>query len=253
MSIRKGLPVLFTLLVVAAPARADFPVTWGTSWDGVSLQDVLDTEYGPGVINSLTDYEGYLAGDADPAYWEDLGVDGFIIREIAGFSNKNTMGWYQETLAGTPVIDGVDDGVVFDGPMSQGQVAMLTFPGGVTQFGFYLNPNGSLDGGGNAPEPELFFTNRFYNDLGPNGGGSPHAPFDGDPQCLIYNITHLRSGVPTFVLAWEDLDYGSQIAPSYHWDKTDNDYQDLVVEISAISTVKTTASSFGQVKALFNK
>jgi len=179
------------------------------------------------------------------------GVDGFIIREIAGFRNRNTMGWYEETLAGAPVIDGVDDGVVFDGPMSQGQSTTLTFPGGITQFGFYLNPNGPQDGGGNAPEPEMFFTNRFYNDLGPDGSGANFAPFDGDPQCLVYNITHLRNGVPTFLLAWEDLDYGSEIAPSYHWSKTDNDFQDLVVEISAISTVRTTSNSFGQVKSLF--
>lgn len=240
--------------ILLFPALASgFVVTWGSSWDNIPLQTVLDNEYGPGAINAATDYEGYNPGDGDPAYWADLGLDGLIIREIAGFKNNNTMGWYAEDLSGAPVIDGVDDGVVFAGPLSQGATVSIVFPGGMTQFGFYLNPNGTQDGGGNAPEPELFFTNRFYNDLGASGSGSPHAPFDGDPQCLVYNITDLKGGVPTFVLAWEDLDYGSPITPGYTWDSTDNDFQDLVVEISAMSPVPEQDTSWGSVKALFSR
>lgn len=238
----------FLALPVLAGA---FEVTWGSSWDNVPLQTVLDNEYGPGAIDAATGYEGYLAGDADPAYWLDATIDGLIIREIAGFSPRNTLGWYAETLSGAPVIDGIDDGVVFDGPMGQGTTVTINFPGGLTQFGFYLNPNGTQDGGANASEPELFFTNRFYNDLGASGAGSPHAPFDGDPQCLVYNITDLNGGIPTFVLAWEDLDYGSPIAPSYAWDKTDNDFQDIVVEIQALSPVPSESETWGGVKALF--
>lgn len=238
------------LLFAAALATA-FPVTFGTSWDNTPLQDILDAELGAGAIDVATDYEGYHAGDADPAYWEDLGLDGIIVREIAGFSNRNTLGWYAEDLGGVPVIDGVDDGIVFDGPLGSGDAATIVFPGGLTRFGFYLNPNGSQDGGANAPEPELFFTNRFYNDLGPDGSGSPHAPFDGDPQCLVFNITHLRGGVPTFILAWEDLDYGSPITPAYSWSATDNDYQDLVVEVQALSPVGVEPATWGGVKSLF--
>ncbi|MCB1184324.1 DUF4114 domain-containing protein [bacterium] len=244
---------LFALLALAlVPAFASaFPVTWGTSWDNVSLQDVLDAEYGPGAIDAATGYEGYLPGDGDPAYWQDFAIDGLIVREIAGFSPRNTLGWYAETLGGPPVIDGIDDGVVFTGAMGEGAATLVTFPGGLTSFGFYLNPNGTQDGGANAPEPELFFTNRFYNDLGPDGSGSPHAPFDGDPQCLVYNITALKGGVPTFVLAWEDLDYGGPITPNYQWSATDNDFQDLVVEIQALSPVAVESESWGSVKSLF--
>ena len=243
-----------SVAVLALPVLAGaFPVTFGTSWDNVPLQTVLDTEYGPGVINVATDYEGNNPGDGDPAYWLDSAMDGLIIREIAGFSNRNTMGWYAEDLSGPPAIDGIDDGVVFSGPLGQGATVAVNFPGGLTQFGFYLNPNGTLDGGGNAPEPELFFTNRFYNDLGASGGGSPHAPFDGDPQCLVFNISHLNNGIPTFVLAWEDLDYGSPITPSYNWSSTDNDYQDLVVEIQALSPVPAESETWGGVKALFSR
>jgi hypothetical protein len=250
--VRRILAVSLVVLAVTAPAVADFPVAFGpTSWDSVPLQSVLDAEYGAGVINAATDYEGYLSGDADPAYWEDLGVDGLIIREVAGFQNTNIMGWYKETLSSAPAIDGVDDGVIFSGPMAQGATASVIFPGGTTQFGFYLNPNGSGSGGNNAPEPEIFFTNRFYNDIGPNGSGTLHDPLDGDPQALVYNISHLRGGVPTYVLCWEDLDSGSEISATYHWDKTDNDYQDLVVEITAVSTVDNEDASFGSIKALY--
>ena len=73
-------------------------VTFGTSWDNVPLQQILDARYGVGAVNVATDYEGHNAGDADPAYWQDLGLNGLIVREIAGFRNRNTLGWYEETL-----------------------------------------------------------------------------------------------------------------------------------------------------------
>ena len=240
-----------TILLLPILAQGQMlPVTFGTSWDGIPLQDILDTAYGVGAIDVATQYEGYLPGDADPGYWEDLGIDGLIIREVAGYADRNTMGWYYETLGSMPTIDGIDDGVVFEGPISAGQTAMVTFPQGLTRFGLWLNPNGTLNAT-NAPEPEIFFTNRAYNDIGPDGSGAIHAPFDGDVQCLIFNITHLRNGVPTFVVAWEDLDYGSEITPGYTNYSTDNDSNDLVVEIQADSPVPTESVSFSAVKSLY--
>ena len=140
-------------------------------------------------------------------------------------------------------------------PPSQtsGATTTVVFPGGLTRFGFWLNPNGDQAGGAHAPEPELFFTNRFYNDLGPAGGGGTNAPLDGDVQCLVFNISHLRGGVPTYILAWEDLDYGAPISPSYDWATTDNDYNDLVIEIQAISPVAVEQVSLGSVKAMFRQ
>lgn len=241
-----------TLLLVPAVALATspFPISMGTSWDGISLQAVLDAEYGVGVIDVMTDYEGYLAGDADPAYWEDFDLDGMIVREIAGYADTNVMGWYAETLSSAPAIDGVDDGVVFTGPMSPGATAFVVFPAGLTRFGLYLNPNGPGNSG-NAAEPEIFFSNRFYNDIGPNGAAAAQAPFDGDVQCLVFNITHLNNGVPTYVIAWEDLDSGAQITPTYTSYGTDNDYNDLVVEIRADSPVPTESTSWSKMKALY--
>lgn len=240
------------LMTCPALARA-FDVTFGDSWDHVPLQQILDVRYGIGAVDVAGGYEGRNAGDADPAYWEDVTVHGLIVREIAGFANRNTMGWYAETLAGAPAIDGVDDGVIFSGPLSAGAMTSVTFPNGLTRFGFYLNPNGTQDGGAHALEPEKFFTNRFYNDRGTSGAAATHAPFDGDPQCLVFNVTHLYGGVPTFVLAWEDLDYGAAITPAYGWSSTDNDFNDLVVEIQAVSPVGVENQSWGSVKALFRQ
>lgn len=249
-----SLACLVCLTLLAFPTIASaLDITFGNSWDNVPLQQILDARYGIGAINVATDYEGHNPGDADPAYWQDIALNGLIVREVAGFANRNTMGWYKETLAGAPTIDGIDDGVVFDGPLSAGATVSVTFPNGMTRFGFWLNPNGAQDGGAHALEPEKFFTNRFYNDKGTNGAAATHAPFNGDPQCLVFNITHLSGGVPTFVLAWEDLDYGADITPSYSWSTTDNDFNDLVVEIQALSPVGVENQSWGSVKALFRQ
>lgn len=217
-----------------------FEVVFGTSWDGISLQSIFDDQYGVGAIDVLTDYEGYQCGDAVVPYWLDEAVDGWLIREIADASIRNTLGWYAEDFS-PPVIDGVDDGVIFTGGDGGGATAFVSFPG-ITRFGLYLDPNGSQDAI-NAPQPELFFTNRRYNDVGPDGAGAVHAPAGGDPQALIYNVTHLRGGVPTYVIAWEDIDSGAEITPAYSDGKTDNDFNDLVVEIRASSPVRAVVTS----------
>lgn len=235
--------------VTDAAAAAKFPVAWGESWDHISLQDVFDAEYGPGVIDAKTSYLGYHSVDPDPIYWEDDRLDGILVVEIAGNSERNTLGWYQEEFV-KPVIDGVNDGVIFEGYMSARESAVIHFPLGLTRFGLWLNPNGTGNAN-NAPEPEMFFCNRFYNDIGPSGSGAIHAPTNGDPQILVYNITHLRFGVPTFVIACEDLDSGGEITPEYS-EGTDNDFQDMVIEISAISPVPVRATTWGRVKTLFH-
>ncbi len=135
--------------------------------------------------------------------------------------------------------------------MSARESAVIHFPLGLTRFGLWLNPNGAGDAN-NAPEPELFFCNRFYNDIGPSGAGAIHEPTNGDPQILVYNISHLRFGVPTFVIACEDLDSGGEITAEGTGYGTDNDYQDMVIEISAISPVPVRATTWGRVKTLFH-
>lgn len=243
-----GLACFVLLLLLAAGAAMANPipfyiVTFGESWDGVSLQEVLDAEYGPGLI-PMESHMGALV-----AYWEDDRLDAILVREIAGHASDNILGWYQETFA-QPVVDGVSSGVIFEGPELPGATRVILFPAGVTRFGFYLNPNGLADSN-NAPEPELFFSNPMYNDVGPDGSGPIRPDEFVDVQCLVYDISHLRNGLPTYVLAWEDLDSGAEITPTSTPDGTDNDFQDLVVEISAFAVVPNATTSWGQLKALY--
>lgn len=239
--------VVLAVLALATSASA-YEVHMGSSWSGITLQDVLDVQYGPGAVDANS-YFGSSPADPAVPYWFDSTVGGLIFREIAGFLNNNTMGWYIED-GSMPTIDNVDDGIIFDGPAGVGDDIVVQLPGQV-KFGLWLDPNGPYDSH-NAPQGEVFFTNRFYNDIGPDGSGTTfHGPTDGDPQALIYNLTPLNGGVPTFVVAWEDLDYGSEITLNYDPLGTDNDFTDLVVEIRAFSPVPTQKSSFGQIKGLF--
>lgn len=249
-TVRSLAPLAMALLVATAPcARAAFTVVWGTGWDGHSLQEVLDAEYGVGAVNQSTDYEGAEPGDLDPPYWLDASLNGWVVRKLAGHGETNIMGWYEDGCC-RPSWDELAGNVIFQGLVAPGATVQIVFESGATRFGFFLNPNGT-DDADNAPEPELFFTNRFFNDAGPAGFGTLHDPTDGDPQCLVYNVTRLREGVPTFVLAWEDLDSGGEVVPHYQPDTTDNDFQDLVVEISAASPMPTAQTTWGHVKALF--
>jgi hypothetical protein len=59
--------------------------------------------------------------------------------------------------------------------------------------------------------------------------------------------------VPTYIVAWEDLDYGASITAAYTDTSTDNDFNDLVVEIQAASPVPVENASWGSVKALFRQ
>jgi hypothetical protein len=250
MRIRRG--TIATALVVttflAAPAHS-VPVVFGTSWDGPSynLQNMLDAIYGSGRIHVATGYVGAQPGDLDPWFWVDNQASALLVREIAGNRNRNLLGWYEETYS-MPVIDGVGDGVVFDGPASRGDETLVVFDRPMTRFGFYLDPNGPLDAP-NAPQPERFFTNRAYNDRGPNGAGAIHAPWDGDVQVLVFDISEIR-GVPnTWLVCFEDLDTGPM--PSPCCSGADNDFNDLIFEVHAFGATPTRPMSFADLKQLY--
>jgi len=140
----------------------------------------------------------------------------------------------------------VDDGVVFTGPMGQGSSTVVNFPG-AQPFGFYLNPKGTGNSI-NAPEPELFFSNRLFNDLGPDGSGAIHEPFDGDVQMLVFDVSAFTEPY-TWCVAVEDLDYGADPDPDCCY-PTDNDFNDLVFEVTVIGAVPVQTVSFGKLKML---
>lgn len=236
--------------LLAAPARAQVQVVFGTSWDGPanSLQNIIDARYGPGLINVATDYIGRDAGDPDPFGWSDTRFDALLVREIAGNANRNVVGWYKEDGL-PPVIDGVDDAIVFNGPDVSGTARYVIFPQ-PTAFGFYMNPNGPL-GATNAPEPEKFFTNRLFNDRGPNGSGAVHAPFNGDVQALVFDLSAVSGHANSWLVCFEDLDSGPNPGPCCG--TTDNDFNDFVFEVHAIGTTEARAISFGGLKALYRR
>ncbi|MFQ5599754.1 MAG: DUF4114 domain-containing protein [Candidatus Krumholzibacteriia bacterium] len=249
--LHRGLPAVCAALylVLAAPAMAQVSVVFGTTWDNppITLQDILDAEYGVGTINIANDYIGKSAGNPDPFIFSGTGLSGVIIREVAGFANNNILGWYEDTGV-MPVIDGIDDGVVFDGPTGQGELKMIDFGGGVLSFGFYMNPNGTGDAR-NAPEPELFFSNRFYNDLGPDGSGTIHEPFDADVQALVFDVSSIVGQPNTWVVAFEDLDSGADPGPCCA--TTDSDFNDLVFEVTVAQTVAVEEVAMSVVKRLY--
>jgi uncharacterized protein DUF4114 len=244
---------LVGLAGLAAPAAAAVAVTFGASWDATELQQIVDTRYGAGNINVHTDYIGAHAGDLDPWFWADSHFSTYLVREIAGNADRNTVGWYLDGAASSPspppviLNDGIHDGIVFDGPATAGDASIFSFPLAHTKFGFYLNPNGS-GSVENAPEPERFFTNRFYNDIGPNGSGALHTPTNGDVQALIFDVSRY-AGPNTWLVAFEDLDSGSNLGPP--GSGTDNDYNDIVFEVTAFGATPVIPMTFGGLKSKY--
>jgi hypothetical protein len=235
----------------AVPAGAGVvPVTFGTSWDPPSqtLQKILDARYGAGAINVNTDYLGAHADDPDPWFWIDNKLSALLVQEVAGNADYNVVGWYEEN-GSKPVIDGVADGVIFNGNATQGVSTLVTFDHPMTRFGFYLNPNGILDAVW-APEPEKFYTNRFYNDLGPNGDGAVHAPWNGDVQALVFDVSRFTQP-NTWLVCFEDLDAGANPSPCCY--PTDNDYNDFVFEVTAFGATPTVPMTFGALKSKYLK
>jgi hypothetical protein len=144
--------------------------------------------------------------------------------------------------------DGVDDGMIFDGPAGAGATAIVNFSKPMTRFGFYLNPNGPRDAT-NAPEPEKFYTNRLFNDAGPDGSGALHVPLGGDMQALVYDVSRFR-GADTWLVCFEDLDSGANPGPPGHA-QTDNDYNDFIFEVTAYGATPVQPLSFAALKAKY--
>ena len=216
----------------------------------MSLQSIVDGLYGAGRIDVKTDFLSAKVGEPDPWFWVDNQLSALLVKELAGNANYNQLGWYHEK-GSWPVLknDGVDDGLVFDGPAGAGATAIVTFLKPMTQFGFYLNPNG-LGDATNAPEPEKFYTNRTYNDAGPDGSGTLHFPWGGDMQALVYDISRLKGTANTWLVCFEDLDSGAN--PGLLGQaQTDNDFNDFLFEVTAFGATPVQPLSFGGLKAKY--
>lgn len=236
--------VAFATVLLVPTAGATVTVSFGTSWDGPTrtLQRIIDTRYGPGRVSVGLDYIGERPADIDPWFWVGHGFTAFMIKEVAGNASRNRLCWYEEN--GTkPIFPG--GGIVFDGPAGAGAETVIVFNKPMMRFGFLLQPNGGL-GVVNAPPGELFFTNRFYNDIGPNGAGPLHAPWDGDEQALVFDVS-AWSTPNTWLVCFEDLDSGAMPGAAGS-SQTDNDYNDMVFEITALGATPVRTLSFGALK-----
>jgi hypothetical protein len=241
------------VLCAAVPSQAAVTMVWGDSWDGPSksLQSIVDGLYGAGQINVKTDYLGAKASEPDPWFWLDSQASALLVKEVAGNAAYNQLGWYQET-GSFPVLqnDGLHDGLVFDGAAGAGATAIVTFSKPMTRFGFYLNPNGLRDAT-NAPEPEKFYTNRAYDDAGPDGSGALHLPSGGDVQALIYDISRFK-GANTWLVCFEDLDSGANPGPLGQA-QTDNDFNDFIFEVKAYGATPVHPLTFGALTAKYTR
>jgi hypothetical protein len=232
----------------AAPA---VPIVFGTTWDGPSnsLQHIVDTYIGtPGAIDVHADFVGAHAGDQDPWFWVGSSFPALMVTEIAGHANTNELGWYRETFA-TPALDGVDDGVVFTGTQGNGSSTIITFPSGTSKFGFYLDTHQTIATPSGARN-QVFFTNRMLNDIGPNGYAATHAPFDGDAQAIVFDVSAWK-GPNTWLVCFEDVDSGFPVQPAWGAQATDNDFNDLVFVVTAFGATPTRTLTFGALKAQY--
>ena len=169
-------------------------ISYGISWDSPPMQveqvlTGLDSEFS-GDVN-LTLVNGFGSSDIDS--WFGSGVVSIILEELAGYKNNTTFGWYDTN-------DLINSGQIFSGSNSMGASSTVNF-GGVMDFGFYIDPNGST-------------SNRMYTENENNT--------ENDYQVAIFKIEEYEN---QYILGWEDLDLNGGAGG-------DRDYQDMIVRIT---------------------
>jgi hypothetical protein len=242
--------VLMVASAASALAAGPAPVTFGTSWDGPGhdLQTIVDGYLGgpPHQLDVHSAYEGGSAGDPDPWFWFGDHLNALLVTEVAGNADFNELGWYLETGA-PPLMGDPGHGVVFTGAQGANATTLVLFPTNTTRFGFYLDTHHTIPTPLGARE-QVFYTNRRFNDPGPNGTGALRAPWDGDVQALVFDVSQWK-GPNTWLVCFEDLDAGAPITPCCSG--TDADYNDFVFQVTALGATPDTRLSFGALKARY--
>lgn len=238
----------FALLSLAQPCLAVSPlsVIVGPSRDGAlnDLQKKLDRYVGAGRLNARTDFIGARTGDPDPWFLVNPSRP-MVVTMIDRKSSQARIGWYAE--GGVPLLDGVS-GVIFEKAVQRGDARAVRLPASVSRFGFFITSSTPGKGGYSAAREITSYSNRFLNPPGPDGTGARHAPYDGDVQMLVYDISHWV-GPQTWLVACELSDSGSNIGQGP--DDSDNDFSDFLFTVSGVSTTPTAQTTFGQLKSRF--
>lgn len=239
--------VALALLALAAPvfAASPVPVSVGRSRDGSlhDLQHKVDMLVGPGRVNVRTDFLGARPGDADPWFWLNPGRP-IEITLVDRKSSSYVVGWYSECGA-DPEIDGLDDALVLDRTRLRGLRVGFQMPRTVSKFGFYLSQTTP----GNGRVAFKHCTNRTFNTPGNRGLAPAQAPYDGDPQMLVYDISRWV-GPQTWLVACEIDDAGMRLGQGDG--ECDHDYSDVLFTVSGVSVTPTITSTFGKVKRYYH-
>jgi hypothetical protein len=281
---------LLLLLCLTAQCRATTasgaPVAITFGRDVRKLQDLVDRRYGRNHIDVTKDYIGARGGDLDPWFWVGDRIGAVWVKVLRRNADDDVVGWYQESGSQAQMADG--GGVLFTGAVRPHEEAVVTLPGFRTRFGFYVDAivptqrhpvSGPRSGG--VTRTQRFFTNRMLNDCGLNGEGAIHAPFDGDVQALMYDVSRW-AGPGTWLVCFEDRDTGGSLVESEDGDEdgarktegatfgkpkeddgdndghgherpagSDNDFYDVVFEVRADGATPAHAVSFGGLKLIY--
>jgi len=259
---------------------APVPIAFGR--DIRKLQDLVNRRYGRNHIDVTKDFIGAHGGDADPWFWVGDRLGAVRVKTLRRKEGGDVVGWYQESEGQVQIAGG--GGVLFAGSARPHEEALVTLPGFRTRFGFYVDATVSTRGRvtrGPVSTTQRFFTNRMLNDCGPNGTGAIHAPFDGDVQALVYDVSRW-AGPDTWLVCFEDQDTGGMLVQgsdgddgddrrkigttfgepkeddggdgdhgSEHTRGSDNDFYDVVFEVRADGATPAHGLTFGGLKLLY--
>jgi hypothetical protein len=287
--------VLLCLTAAAATPALAVPlqVTFGMRID--RLQDFVDRRYGKNRIDVRKDFIGARTGEIDPWFWVGDRIGVVRVRLLKRDASGHHVGWYVEDGA-APGQPGDGGALSFSSGRTR-QDAIVALPGMRTRFGFYLEAretseesgedddrrNGDYYGNGEHGNDEhgndghgnehargpwkKFFTNRKLNDCGPDGRGAVHAPFDGDVQALVFDVSRW-AGTDTWLVCFEDRDSGATpdrevVGADSDDDEerdgdarrrcraSDNDYDDVILEVGAEGATPARALTFGALKLIY--
>jgi hypothetical protein len=249
--------------ITGASAALSAPVSVRFGPDIWKLQDLVDRRYGKDQINVTRDFIGATGGDIDPWFWVGNAGGAVRVRMVKCNADRDILGWYEES-GGPRLPDG--GGVLYSGVVGPEEETVVPLPGFRIRFGFYVD---ATTGG-----TKRFFTNRRFNDCGLDGTGAIHAPFDGDIQALMFDVSRWTEP-NTWLVCFDDQDTGGAVAygggsdgrrrteakcrrfreesdsPAGGTRWSDNEFCDVVFEVRAEGATPARSVSFGGLKLLY--
>jgi hypothetical protein len=247
----------------SAPASVPpLPIEFGKEVQ--RLQNLVDQQYGPGTIDVTKDFVGAHPGDIDPWFWVGNQNSALQIKLLKRGAHSQ-IGWYLEGGA-LPQIPS-DGGLLFSDEMPVGRVVGLTLGSSSSRFGFYIGVKNHRHSQWVTVPGSIglrrFYTDRKFSDCGPYGLGAVHAPFDGDIQALVFDVSPW-TGPNTWLVCFEDRDTGGPLIEDQdaEADETDdidderrqgsdNGFDDVIFEVHADGATNARSLSFGALKLIY--